>query len=83
MNDSLAQVAYGAQGPLQGVEVVHLLQTDDVRLVSDELLQDPPPPHSPAQGLGRALHKLVPLGAQGLWQVVPLQHSNTAATSWS
>ena len=58
---SLAKVADGAQGPLQGVEVVHLLQADDVGLVSDQLLQYPPPPHSPAQSLSRALHKLVTL----------------------
>ena len=58
---SLAKVADGAEGPLQGVEVVHLLQTDDVGLVSDQLLQYPPPPHSPAQRLGRTLHKLVAL----------------------
>ena len=58
---SLAKVADGAQGPLQGVEVVHLLETDDVWLVSNQLLQYPPPPDVPAQSLGRALHKLVAL----------------------
>ena len=58
---SLAKVADGAQGPLQGVEVVHLLEADDVGLVSDQLLQYPPPPHGPAQRLGWALHKLVAL----------------------
>ena len=76
----LARVADGAESPLQGIEVIHLLETDDVGLVPDELLQDPPPPHGPAERLTGTGHKVVTLGAQRLGQEVPLKHPHTALT---
>ena len=43
LGQEAAGVTHGAEGPLQEVEVVHLLQADDVGVLGQELLQDPPP----------------------------------------
>ena len=42
--NSLPDVADGAERPLERAEVVHLLETDHVRRVPQQLLQYPPPP---------------------------------------
>ena len=43
LGQEAAGVTHGAEGPLQEGEVVHLLQADDVGVLGQELLQDPPP----------------------------------------
>ena len=54
--------------------MVQLLETDHVRIVSDDLLQHPPPTDTPVECLLVTLDKVVILGAEGLGQHVPLQH---------
>ena len=88
---SPAGVADAGEGGGNEGEVVHLLQTDHVRLVDDDLLQDPPPPAGPVQGPGVRQLKLVNFSSDGckylavysvrslvitLGQYVPLEDSD-------
>lgn len=55
--------------------MVELLETDDVRVVSDDLLQHPPSSEAPVECFRQAPDKVVILGAEGLGQDVPLEQA--------
>ena len=56
--------------------MIHLLQANDVRIVSDDLLNLFPLPQVPVQSLCAAVDKLVDAGAKTLGQDIPLQNTD-------
>ena len=72
--EELARVADTFESLDHQLGMVQLLETDHIRIMSDDLLQHPPSPDTPVKCILMTPDKVVILGAEGLGQHIPLHH---------